>query len=106
MFLFKISLSRSISNSLFSFAKMVNSSKDGMLLQFKRWLLIALSFDGLVFLNAKADIPICSLRLSTSRNFVIILVIVIQTCLFPVNRKKMESCHFLIYKNLKKKEDL
>ena len=68
MFLFKIGLSRLISklslisntNLLFLFAKMVNSSKDGMLLQFKRWLGIPLSFDGLVFLNVKGDIPICS----------------------------------------------
>ena len=68
MFLFKIGLSRLISklslisrtNLLFPFVKMVNSSKDGMLLQFKRWSRIALSFDGLVFLNVKGDIPICS----------------------------------------------
>ena len=69
MFLFKIGLSRLISklslisstNLLFPFAKMVNTSKDGILLQFKRWLRIALSFDGLVFLNVKGDVPICSL---------------------------------------------
>ena len=68
MFLFKIGLSRLISklslisrsNLLFPFVKIVNSSKDGMLLQFKRWSRIALSFDGLVFLNVKDDIPICS----------------------------------------------
>ena len=39
---------------------MVNLSKDGMLLQFRRWSRIALSFDGLTFLNVKGDIPICS----------------------------------------------
>ena len=68
MFLFKISLSRLISklplisrsNLLFPFVQIVNSSKDGMLLQFKRWSRIALSFDGLVFLNVKDYIPICS----------------------------------------------
>ena len=68
MFLFKIGLSRLIStlslisstNLLFPFAKMVNSSKDGILLQFRRWSRTALSFDGLVFLNVKGDIPICS----------------------------------------------
>ena len=68
MFLFKIGLSRLISklylisstNLLFQFTKMVNSSNDGILLQFKRWSPIALSFDGLVFLNVKGDIPICS----------------------------------------------
>ena len=32
--------------------------------------------------------------LITSRNFVIILILV--TCLSPLNRRKMESCHFLI----------
>ena len=45
MFLFKMGLSRLISklslisstNLLFPFAKMVNSSKDGILLQFRRW---------------------------------------------------------------------
>ena len=35
-------------------------------------------------------------RLNTSQNFVIILILVIQTCLFPLNKKKMESCHFLM----------
>ena len=68
MFLFKIGLSRLISklslisrtNLLFPFVKMVNSSKDGILLQFKRWSRIALSCDGLVFLNVKVDIPMCS----------------------------------------------
>ena len=39
---------------------MVNSSKEWILLQFKRWSQIAPSFDGLVFLNVKGDIPICS----------------------------------------------
>ena len=39
---------------------MVNSSKDGMLFQFRRWSRIALSFDGLTFLNVKGDILICS----------------------------------------------
>ena len=39
---------------------MVNSSKDGILLQFRTWSRIALSFDGLNFLNVKGDIPICS----------------------------------------------
>ena len=32
-------------------------------------------------------------RLNTSRNFVITLILVIQTCLSPLNRRKMESCH-------------
>ena len=49
----------SSTNFLFPFAKMVNSSKDGILLQFKRWSRIELSFDCLVFLNVKVDIPIC-----------------------------------------------
>ena len=35
-------------------------------------------------------------RLSTSRNFLIILILVIQTCLSSLNRRKMESCYFLI----------
>ena len=35
-------------------------------------------------------------RLSTSRNFVIILILVVQICLFPLSKKKMESCHFLM----------
>ena len=39
---------------------MVNSSNDGMLLQFRRWSRIALSFDGLTFLNVKGEIPIYS----------------------------------------------
>ena len=79
LFLFKIGLSRLISklslisrpNLLFPFVKIVNSSKDGMLLQFKRWLRIAFFFDGLVFLNLKGDIPICSLdpwKYSVRRN--------------------------------------
>ena len=59
MVLFKIGLSRLISklslisrsNSLFPFVKIVNSSKDGMLLQFKRWSRIALSFDKSEFKN-------------------------------------------------------
>ena len=38
---------------------MVKSSKDGMLFQLRRWSIIALSNDGLTFLNVKDDIPIC-----------------------------------------------
>ena len=34
---------------------MVNSSKDGILLQFKSLAQIAFSFDDLVFLNTKGD---------------------------------------------------
>ena len=72
MFLFKVGLSRLISklslilsmNLLFSFAKMNNSSKDEILLQFERWSRTALSFDGLVFLNVKGDVPICSPNLT------------------------------------------
>ena len=68
MLLFKIGLSQLMSklplisrkNLLFPFAKMVGSSKDGILLQFKRWSRIAIYFDGLVFLNVKGVIPICS----------------------------------------------
>ena len=46
---------------------MVNSSKDRMLLQFRRWSRIAVSFDGLPFLNVKGDIPICSPDLAFKR---------------------------------------
>ena len=70
MFLFKIGigLSRLISklslvsrtNLLIPFAKMVALSKDGILLQFKRWSRIALSFGSLFFLNSQGDIPMCS----------------------------------------------
>ena len=64
MLLFKIGLSRVINklslisstNLLFPFTKMVNSSKDTILLQFKRWSLIAISFDGLVFLKARSKV--------------------------------------------------
>ena len=64
MLLLKIGLSRVINklslisstNLLFPFTKMVNSSKDRILLQFKRWSLIALSFDGLVFLKAHSKV--------------------------------------------------
>ena len=71
-FLFKIGLSRLISrlslisraNLLFPFDKMENSSKDRILLQFKRWSQIALSSDGLVFLNVKGNIPICFSKVS------------------------------------------
>ena len=59
----KLSLISSM-NLLFPFAKMVNSSKDGILLQFRKWSRIALSLDGLVFLSVKGDIPICSLDLT------------------------------------------
>ena len=48
----------------FCLPKMVNSSKDGKLLQFIRWLQIALSFDGSVFVNFKGDIPVCSTDLT------------------------------------------
>ena len=68
IFLFRTGLSRLISklylvSKLYlwcSYAKMVNSSKDGILLKIRRWSRIALSFDGLTFLNVKGDIPICS----------------------------------------------
>ena len=43
---------------------MVNSSKDEILLKFRRSSQIALSFDILNFLNVKVDIPICSLDLT------------------------------------------
>ena len=33
-------------------------------------------------------------RLNTYRNLVIVLILAIQTCLSPFNRKKMESYHF------------
>ena len=39
--------------------RMINSSKDKILLRFKTWSQIALSFDGLVFLDVKGYIPIC-----------------------------------------------
>ena len=39
---------------------MVNSSKDGILLQIRRWSQIALSCDGLTFLNVKSEISISS----------------------------------------------
>ena len=66
-FLFKMGLSRLVrklslisgTNLLFPFPKMVNSAKDGPLMQFKRDWRIALSFDGLVFLNVKGDKQIC-----------------------------------------------
>ena len=45
---------------MFPFAKMVNSSNNGTLLQFKRGPQIAISFHGLVFLNVKGNITICS----------------------------------------------
>ena len=61
VFLFRTGLSRLISKlSLISriylwcsYAKMVNSSKYGILLQFRRWSRITLSLDGLTFLNVK-----------------------------------------------------
>ena len=67
-FLFKIGLSCLINKLslisrkklLFLFTKMVNSSKNGILLQFKRSSRMVLYFDGLVFLNIKGDIPACS----------------------------------------------
>ena len=43
---------------------MLNSSKNGKLLKIRRWLRIALSFDGLTFLNVMSDISICSPDLS------------------------------------------
>ena len=67
MLLFKIGLSHLISTLslisrtklLFLYVKIVNYSKDEILLQFKRLSQIALSFDGLGFLNIKGDPPIC-----------------------------------------------
>ena len=44
----------------FLYAKMVNSSKDGILLEFRRWSRIALSFNDLTFPYVNGDIPICS----------------------------------------------
>ena len=46
-------------NLLFPFANMVNSSKE-RILKFKRWSQISLSFDNLIFLDVKAEIPVCS----------------------------------------------
>ena len=73
MFLFKIVLSRLKSklslilrsNLLFPFVKKVNSSKAGILLQFKTWSRIVLPFDGLNFLNVKGDIPQTDKRIDT-----------------------------------------
>ena len=35
-------------------------------------------------------------QLSTSRHFAIILILAIHTCLLPLSKKRMKSCHFLI----------
>ena len=36
-------------------------------------------------------------RLNTTQNFLIVLILVIQTCLFPLNKKKkLKSGHFLM----------
>ena len=51
-------------NLLFPCAKIENSSKEGTLLQIKRWSRIALSFDGFIFFYVKGDIPLCSLHLT------------------------------------------
>ena len=39
---------------------MLNSSKDGILLQISTWSPIAFFFDGLTFLNLKGGIIVCS----------------------------------------------
>ena len=60
-----------------------------------------------VFYRRYADDIFFSLnRSNTSRNFVITLTLVIQTCLSPLNRGKMESFHFFIWKYLGKKGNL
>ena len=72
MFLFKTGLSRlmrklsliSRTNLLFPCAKIKNSSKEGILLQIKRWSRIALPFDGFIFFDVKGDIPMCSPQLT------------------------------------------
>ena len=51
-------------------AKILNSSKEGQLLQFKRWSRMELSADGLIFLDVKADIPMCSPALTFKCLFV------------------------------------
>ena len=47
-------------NLLFPCAKIENSSKEGTLLQIKRWSRIALYLDGFSFFDVKGYIPICS----------------------------------------------
>ena len=49
---------------LFACAKMVNSSKEGLLSHYKRWSRTELSLDGFVFLKESGYIPICSLDLA------------------------------------------
>ena len=49
-----------------SYAKMLNLSKYEILLQIRKWSRVALSFDGLTFLNVKGNIPICSPDLISS----------------------------------------
>ena len=80
MLLFKTGLSRlkgnlsliSQAKLLFPFDKTVNFSNNGILLRFKRWSQIALSFDSLVLSNVKSDITTCSpdltLRVNPSRH--------------------------------------
>ena len=48
----------------YPYVKMRHSTKDGILLQTTRWSRIALSIDGLTFLNVKGDIPIRSADLT------------------------------------------
>ena len=63
IFLFSTGISRLMNKiSLISriylwcpYFKVVNSSKDGILFKFSRWSRIALSFDGLTFLNVNGD---------------------------------------------------
>ena len=60
----KLSLISS-TNLLFLFVKMVNSSKEGTLSQFKRWSRIALSFDGFFFQNVRDLTPRSKINLQT-----------------------------------------
>ena len=81
-------------NLLFPFAKMVYSSKNGILLQFKRRSQIALSFDGLVFWSVRGDILICSPDLSVYPS--ILLRNLNQSlrrniCIWSLKRKTFES---------------
>ena len=68
---------------------MVNLSKDGILLQFRRWSRIALSFDSLISLNVKGDIPRCSPNLTVDSLFTNI----------PL-KETIDICANLLYNNV------
>ena len=73
---------------------MVNSLKDTISLQIKGWTSFAFSSNGLIFLNAKGNIPICSPGLTFKYLFFLPLYVELHLSqAYSIPLTSLPSCH-------------